>query len=60
MILREYNKLVYDTSPSFPSLLLILSIVGLTYSTYTKPQYSGARPEVNDLSHMHLDRSRYI
>ena len=57
MILHEYNELVYDTSPSFPSLFLILSIVGLTYSTYTKPQYSGARPKVNDLSHMCLNRS---
>ena len=42
MISHEYSELVYDTSPSFPSLFLILSIVGLTYSTYTKPQYSGA------------------
>ena len=60
MISHEYNKFMYDTSPSFPSLFLILSIVGLTYSTYTKPKYSGAQPEVNDLSHMCLNRSQYI
>ena len=60
MISHEYNELVYDTSPSFPSLFLILSIVGLMYSTYTKPQYSGAQPKVDDLNHMCLNRSQYI